>query len=71
MCSDDGEDCTEDADCDDSITSQTCEDVPDSCHEQDLCAEFNEELCWDKPGPAGSSGACKIAKKNDIIVATY
>jgi hypothetical protein len=37
----------------------------ETCHDRDLCLQ-DSNLCWDKPGPAGSSGECKLAKKNDI-----
>ena len=38
-----------------------------TCHDRDLCNE-DESLCFLKPGAAGSSGACKTAKKNDTDV---
>jgi hypothetical protein len=41
-----------------------------SCHDRELCLE-DSPLCWDRPGPAGSSGACNVAKKNDIFVGDY
>jgi hypothetical protein len=54
--------------------------VPDpspTCHEQELC-QVDEEgepiedgLCFIPPGPAGSSGECNEAKKNDIFVGDY
>ena len=67
MCSEDQAYCSEDSDCNQSITQQTCVVDEDNCHDRELCQP--EGLCFLKPGPAGSSGACKMAKKNDIYVA--
>jgi len=52
-----------------------CEPDPqESCHERELCQvdEFGDPiddgLCYIPPGPAGSSGECNVAKKNDVYV---
>jgi len=37
----------------------------ETCHDLDLCLE-DTDLCFEPPGPAGSSGECKLAKKNVI-----
>jgi hypothetical protein len=64
-CSDDGEACDEDADCD-QTDPQTCELFPNNCHDAELC---NEELgVCPKGGPAGSSGACKAARSNECTI---
>jgi hypothetical protein len=62
--------CSENTDCTGTISGQTCVIEEDSsCHDRELCQAAEEGLCFLKPGPAGSSNACKIAKKNDIYVA--
>jgi hypothetical protein len=65
-CSDEGDACDEDADCDQSGDPQTCDLFPNNCHDAELC---NEELgVCPKSGPAGSAGACKEARANDCTI---
>jgi hypothetical protein len=40
-----------------------CVPLPGNCHSMDLCNE-DLDLCFDEGKPAGSSKACKDAKKN-------
>ncbi len=47
--------------------SDTCEEVEDSCHDEPLCNE-DLGLCFESPGPAGSSKACNAATKNDCTI---
>jgi hypothetical protein len=65
VCSDDGEVCDEDLDCD-QTDPQTCELFPNNCHDAEVC---NEELgVCPKSGPAGSSSACKAARSNSCTI---
>jgi hypothetical protein len=48
-------------------TTGTCEPRPDKCHERQLC-NLNIGLCFDPPGPAGSSNACNDAGGNKCAV---
>jgi hypothetical protein len=58
--------CNTDADCaiDGEIPEGACQPNPDSCHMRELCNE-DIGLCFEPPGPAGSSKACKEASKSD------
>ncbi|MGK2924642.1 MAG: hypothetical protein ACSLE2_03390, partial [Lysobacterales bacterium] len=48
-----------------------CEPDPqENCHERELCQEEGP-LCFQPPGPAGSSGECNVARKNSIYVGSY
>ncbi len=39
-----------------------------NCHERNLCPEPNGPLCFQPPGPAGSSNECNAANKNNCTV---
>jgi hypothetical protein len=64
--------------CDDE---NACEGVDEACipaetcHDRELCPDFfddgeinDSDFCFEPPGPAGSQGACNVAKKNDVFV---
>ncbi len=50
--------------------------IPDeTCHDRNLCPDFEDDgeingsdFCFEPPGPAGSTGACNVARKNDVYV---
>jgi hypothetical protein len=67
----DGSECT-------GGVGDVCEPDPqENCHERELCqVDANGDpveggLCFVPPGPAGSSGDCNIAKRDDIYVGAY
>jgi hypothetical protein len=49
------------------IQGISCVPVEGNCHERELCNE-DIGLCFEPPGPAGSSGACNKARKNSCYV---
>ena len=77
-CSISGGLCDVDNDTCDGGLGDTCEPDPqETCHERELCQvdesgePVDDGLCFVPPGPAGSSGECNVAKKNDIYVGSY
>jgi len=74
MCHDSGEWCWTDDDCngDARVTGDYCVAM-ENCHDRDLCPDYDDDMmindsdyCFEPPGPAGSSGMCNVAKKNDF-----
>ncbi len=62
--------CNSDAECFDGVgvfQVGACEPIPGNCHDRELCNE-DIGLCFQPPGPAGSSHACKDANQNDCII---
>jgi hypothetical protein len=59
-----GDACNEETPCTD--LSQ-CTPLPNNCHDQELCNE-DLGLCFDPPGPAGSSKQCNAANQNDCTI---
>ncbi len=46
----------------------TCDPIPGNCHDRELCADPEGDLCFEPPGPAGSSSACNMATSNTCVV---
>jgi hypothetical protein len=72
-CSDSGKPCSEDKPCMSNLfmawlNGVSCVPLKGNCHERELCNE-DVGLCFEPPGPAGSSGACNQARKNSLYVA--
>jgi hypothetical protein len=67
-CSDNGKPCKEEdrSLCNDPATA-VCTPLENSCHNQPLCNE-DLGLCFEPPGPAGSSDAQNVARKNNCTV---
>ena len=57
--------CNDAGDCGEGIA---CEPLEGNCHDQQLCSETNPALCFEPPGPAGSSRACNTATSNGITI---
>jgi len=75
-CSDNDKPCNEDnlSQCGTSnpflafLNGTSCIPLPSNCHERELCNE-DIGLCFEPPGPAGSSTACNDARGNSLYVA--
>ncbi len=50
------------------LQNVSCVPLEGNCHERELCNE-DVGLCFEPPGPAGSSRACNEARKNSCYVA--
>ena len=69
ICSDSGVECDDDNPCPGDKNIDHCERYADSCHTRELCLSDDPEiLCFEPPGPAGSSTDCKLARKNNTYV---
>jgi len=69
-CSDNGAPCSDDdlSACANPDTA-TCVGAAGSCHNQPLCnTDLETPLCFEPPGPAGSSKQCKAARQNDCTI---
>lgn len=74
-CSDDGDPCSSDDDCRPSRGGRGCADpssavcvpTPGNCHDRPL-VNASLGLFFDPPGPAGSSGKCNDASRNNCTI---
>ena len=63
-CNDSGDWCYDVSDCTGQLDTRC--DPNDNCHDRSLC-EDDSDYCFEG-GPAGSTGACKAAHKNDVYL---
>ena len=77
-CSDNDKPCNEDdlSQCGTSnpflafLNGTSCIPLPSNCHERELCNDDpSVDLCFEPPGPAGSSKQCNAANRNSLYVA--